>query len=225
MRTKLKRLERDAKAIVNDRLLANKEYMAIAAMRNRVQEQLRRRPPAAPGRKPGQQDNFEQVLRELPEYEHQRQLEQLRNQIARGLKEGFVPYTNETLGAFMLKVEKAKDDLKTQYHENAKLHHPEEFRIVEKIDYKRIHFSELPGNMAEQMASNIEPPDTLGQMEAAAKIQQLCYTSTNDWDTRQRYEEKYEHLNPIMKRWLQRVKPYRFGEQADRKTPQGNTNE
>jgi hypothetical protein len=213
MRTKLKRLERDSRAMINDRLIANKTYMAAAVARNRAEEQLRRRPPAAPGRKTTQQpDGFEQAFRELPEYEHQQQLEQRRNRINHSLKQGFDPYVNEKLGAFILKVEKAKNKVQTQYHENAKLHHPEEFRIVGKIDYKRIHFGKHAENMAEQLASDIEPPDSLDQMTAAAKIQQLWYTSTDDWDTRQKYEEEYEELNPVMKRWLQRVKPYRFGE-------------
>ena len=46
----------------------------------------------------------------------------------------------------------------------------------------------------------------------AAKLQQLWHTSTGDWDTRQKYEENYDQLNPVMKRWLRRVKPYRYGE-------------
>ena len=137
---------------------------------------------------------------------------------ARGLNE-------EELGAFILKAEKMKDELQTQYHENAKLQNPEEFRIVEKIDYKRIHFGGLQQNMARQRASDIEPPDSLGQMEAAAKTQKLWYTTTDDWDTHQRYEEDYEQLNPTMKRWLQRVKPYRYSQQADQNASQGVTNE
>ena len=79
--------------------------------------------------------------------------------------------------------------------------------------------------MADQLASDIEPPDSLGQMKAAAKIQQIWFTSTDDWETRQRYEEEYEQLNPIMKRWLQRVKPYRYSEPSDKKTSQGYSNE
>ena len=67
--------------------------------------------------------------------------------------------------------------------------------------------------MAEQLASDIEPPDTLGQMTTAAKLQQHWQTSTDDWDTRQKYEENYDQLNPVMKGWLRRVKPYRFGEE------------
>ncbi len=212
MRTKLKRLERDSKAMVNDRLLANKEYVAIATRRHRAEEQLRRRPPAAPASKAvPQADNFEEAFRELPEFKHQQQIEQRRNELHRSLRQNAELYTNEKLSAYALKVEKAKEALFTQYHENAKLDHPEEFRFVGKIDYKRIHFGQYAGNMAEQLASDIEPPDTLGQMTTAAKLQQLWYTSTDDWDTRQKYEENYDQLNPAMKRWLQRVKPYRFG--------------
>ena len=223
MRTERQRLEREAKAMVSDRLIANKEYMTIAALRNRAEEHLRSRPPVSPTSV--QPDDFEQAFRELPEFKHQRQIEERKNQIRRSLEQEFEPYTSEKLGAFVLKVEKAKNDLKTQYHENAKLDHPEEFRIVEKIDYKRIHFNNLAEHMADQLASDIEPPDSLGQMKAAAKIQQIWFTSTDDWETRQRYEEEYEQLNPIMKRWLQRVKPYRYSEPSDKKTSQGYSNE
>ena len=223
MRTERQRLERDAKAMVSDRLIADKEYMTLAALRNRAEEHLRSRPPASPTSV--QPDDFEQAFRERPEYKHQRQIEERKNQIRRGLEQEFEPYKNEKLGVFMLKVEKAKNDLQTQYHENAKLDHPEEFRIVEKIDYKRIHFNNLAALMAKQLASDTEPPDSLGQMKDAAKIQQIWYTSTADWETRQRYEEEYEQLNPIMKRWLQRVKPYRYSDPSDKKTAPGDSNE
>jgi len=213
MRTKLKRLQRDSKAMLNDRLLANRDYIAIATRRHRAEEQLRRRPPAAPASKAvPQADNFEEAFRELPEFKHQQQLEQRRNRLNRSLKQDAELYTNEKLSAYALKVEKAKEALFTQYHENAKRDHPEEFRFVEKIDYKRIHFNGYAENMAEQLASDIEPPDTLGQMTTAARVQQLWYTSTDDWDTGQKYEENYDQLNPVMKRWLRRVKPYRYGE-------------
>ena len=213
MRTKLKRLQRDSKAMVNDRLLANRDYMAIATRRHRAEEQLRRRPPVRPASQAlPQSDNFEEAFRELPEFKHQQQIEQRRNRLSRRLKQDAVVYTNEKLSAYALKVEKAKEALFTQYHENAKLDHPEEFRFVGKIDYKRIHFNAYAENMAEQLASDIEPPDTLEQMTTAAKLQQLWHTSTDDWDTRQKYEEKYDKLNPVMKRWLRRVKPYRYGE-------------
>ncbi|MDE0838656.1 MAG: DUF6055 domain-containing protein, partial [Kiritimatiellae bacterium] len=194
MRTERDRLKRDARAMVNDRLIANKAYMTMTALKNRTQSQQRRRPPVSPVA-PAQQDNVEQAFRELPESAHQRQLEQRRNQFSRSLKESFEPYANKELGAFILNVEKAKDELQTQYHENAKFQNPEEFRVVEKIDYKRIHFGGLQQNMADQRASDIEPPDSLGQMEAAAKTQKLWYTTTDDWDTHQRYEADYDQLN------------------------------
>ena len=115
MRTKLKRLQRDSKAMVNDRLLANRDYMAIATRRHRAEEQLRRRPPVRPASQAlPQSDNFEEAFRELPEFKHQQQIEQRRNRLSRRLKQDAVVYTNEKLSAYALKVEKAKEALFTQ---------------------------------------------------------------------------------------------------------------
>ena len=223
MRTKLARLERDAKAMLSDKLLANKEYLAASASKNRAQRQLRRRPPVSPGAP--QQGDFDRAYRELPEFAHQRQIEQRRNQISRGLQQDFVPYANEKLGPFILEVEKAKNAVQRQYHENAKLHNSEEFRLVDKIDYKRIHFRNSAENMASQMASDIEPPDDMGQLKAAMELQKRWQTSTDDWDTVHKYEKQYEQLNPVLQRWLRRVKPYRFAQPADSNASQGNSHE
>ena len=154
-----------------------------------------------------------------------RKIEHRRNQLSRAIDKGREVYADKKLSPDIIAAEKAKNEFLTQCHENAKLHHAEEFRIAEKIEYKRIHFRQLAENIAAQLASDIEPPDDWNQLQQAVELQKHWQTSTADWDTVHKYEKEYDQLNPVLQRWLRRVKPYRFSLPADSKNSGGIHNE
>ncbi|MBT7068510.1 MAG: hypothetical protein HN919_19605 [Verrucomicrobia bacterium] len=218
MQTEMDRLDRDAKAMVADRLIADTAYMAMAVLKSRQQSVLRDRGPRRPG-------SGSRRGPELPEQQELRKIEQRRSQLSRAIDKDREVYADRKLSPDIIAAEKAKNEFLTQCHENAKLHHAEEFRIAEKIEYKRIHFRQLAGNIAAQLASDIEPPDDWNQLQQAVELQKHWQTSTADWDTVHKYEKEYDQLNPVLQRWLRRVKPYRFSLPADSKNSEGIHNE
>ena len=68
----------------------------------------------------------------------------------------------------------------------------------------------LWANAAETMAGP-DAPDDRKQLRAALKDQGTWHTEC-DWDTMNKWEKNFDTLNPRLKRWLRRAKPYRYAD-------------
>jgi hypothetical protein len=218
MRMKMQHLERSAKARVTDRLMANKNYLATKTLQKRLQQNRHLLHQNRPGLPPAHAHalDYHEAYRELPAFKKHQALQHRLNRSRHSLKKGFEPYANEKLNDLLLKVEKAMNALRTKYDQNAKQANREEFWIANKTSYKRRHFSihdVLSRPMAERLTADIEPPDDMKQLQEAVEGQQTWYTSPADWDTYHDEEKDFENRNHRIKRWMKRIKPYRYGEE------------
>ena len=57
--------------------------------------------------------------------------------------------------------------------------------------------------------------DDLAQLKVAVEWQKRWYLSTSDWDTEHEQEKDYKNRNHRIKRWLKRIKPYRYGDNVN----------
>ncbi len=129
-------------------------------------------------------------------------------------KAAFEPYAREKLGDFPVEVEAAGNAWNKKCAENANALAPDESRVVGDTSYKRRHFS-LSDKVSPAIADRLagpSAPDDLKQLKTAVNWQKRWYTSTSDWDTEHRQEKDYENRNHRIKRWLRRIKPYRYGD-------------
>ncbi|MHC4248460.1 MAG: LamG domain-containing protein, partial [Planctomycetota bacterium] len=215
MRAKLGHLERAAKALVTDRLMADADYIATKVLLIRAQADRRLKLPepsgesAAAAKKP----DFNEAQRELPAWKKRDELRASLRQ-APDPKAAFEPYAREKLGDFPVEVEAAGNAWNRKCAENAHEANPDEYRVVGDTSYKRRHFSlsdRVSPAIAERLAGP-SAPDDLKQLKTAVDWQKRWYTSTSDWDTEHRQEKDYEDRNHRIKRWLRRIKPYRYGD-------------
>jgi hypothetical protein len=218
MRAKLGHLERATKALATDRLMADAEYIATKVLLMRAQADRRRKLPeppdasAAAAKKP----NFNEAQRELPAWKRRDELRASLRQVP-DPKAAFEPYAREKLGDFPVEVEAAGNAWNKKCAENANALNPDESRVVGDTSYKRRHFS-LSDRVSPAIADRLagpSAPDDLKQLTTAVNWQKRWYTSTSDWDTEHRQEKDYEKRNHRVKRWLKRIKPYRYGDNAN----------
>ncbi len=210
MRMKLQHLERSVKAEVADRLMANEEFMAAKTAQYRARENRPERPEPPEGEEAA--SDYHEAYRELPEFKKKQALERRRNDARRSVENGFEPYANERLGTLVQKVEKAMNALRTRNDENAEASNRDEFHVVDATGYKRRHFSihDVVSRAAADRLAGEKASDDMGQLKAAAETQGKWQLSIDDWNTYHKQEEDFENKNHRIKRWMKRIKPYRY---------------
>jgi len=215
VRAKLQHLERAAEALLTDLLMADAEYMATKVLLIRAQADRRLklpRPPVGSGASPPPR-SFDEALRQLPAWKKRDALRASLREAA-DPKASFEAYAREKLGDFPVKVAAAGNAWNKACAENAEAVNPDEFRFVGDTSYQRRFYSisdRVSPAIADRLAGP-SAPDDLAQLKTAANWQKRWYTSTSDWDTKHRQEKDYENRNSRIKRWLKRIKPYRYGD-------------
>ncbi len=83
-------------------------------------------------------------------------------------------------------------------------------RAIATLDVFPLSQATVIKNVMSMTASMDTAVDDLAQLKSAITLQTQWQTSTDDWDTEHKLEKNYETRNPNVKRWLKRVKPYRY---------------
>jgi hypothetical protein len=83
---------------------------------------------------------------------------------------------------------------------------------VDATGYKRRHFSihDVVSRAAADRLAGEKASDDMGQLKAAAETQGKWQLSIDDWNTYHKQEEDFENKNHRIKRWMKRIKPYRY---------------
>jgi hypothetical protein len=136
--------------------------------------------------------------------------------IRRQIREGVKPYALPTLGPLEIAVDDARIAWEEQRRENGLKSNPDEWRTIQSTQYFRYYYSVRSYTLARAMAdTNIGTPttDELDQAFAALELQPKWLLTTDDWLTMSREEKNFEQQTPLVKRWLRRVKPYRYADE------------
>jgi hypothetical protein len=131
----------------------------------------------------------------------------------RQIQGGFKPYALARLGDLEGEIDKAKIAWEKRGRENGLKINPDEWRMTMSTYYFRRYFSLSPQSISQAIASTtigVSTQDKLDQIRAVVELQSQWLLTTDDWDTLNREEKQYESKNPNVKRWLKRVKPYRY---------------
>ena len=206
-------LKRRQQGILSEALLANKAYIDAEAY---VQaSQLRGQDWRACQRyvTPFSNDYTDALNAVQRPAQGQRERQHEANEIRRQINAGVKPYALPTLGPLNVAIDDARIAWEEQRRENALKSNPDEWRMIQSTQYFRYYYSVRSYTLARAMAdTNIGTPttDALDQAFAALEQQQKWLLTTDDWLTRNREEKDFEQKNPLVKRWLRRVKPYRY---------------
>ena len=127
--------------------------------------------------------------------------------------QGLKPFTQKKLQKDILAVDAARVAWDELAQKNAMANHSDETEMVNKAAYFRRHYTIQPRWLDDAFGDTMAGQgavDDLAQLKSALKLQTQWQTSTDDWDTEHKLEKNYETRNPIIQRWLKRVKPYRY---------------
>jgi hypothetical protein len=93
--------------------------------------------------------------------------------------------------------------------ETALANNPDEYQALVSLNWGKDQYRNA---IVERLKGRILPmmPEDKTQMRQAAPFQLGKWSTTIDWDGRTTWEKSYAQLSPIMKRWLERMKPYMY---------------
>ena len=216
LRTRMDQLKRRQQGILSEALLANKAYIDAEAY---VQaSQLRGQDWRACQRyvTPFSNEYTDALDAVQRPAKGQRERQHEANEIRRQINAGVKPYALPTLGALNVAIDDARIAWEEQRRENGLRSNPDEWRTIQSTQYFRYYYSVRSYTVARAMAdTNIgtTTTDALDQAFAALEQQPKWLLTTDDWLTRNREEKDFEQKNPLVKRWLRRVKPYRYADE------------
>ncbi len=127
--------------------------------------------------------------------------------------QGSKPFVQKKLQKDTLAVDAARVAWDELAAKNAMANHSDETDMVNGAAYFRRFYTIQPQRLDEAIGGTLAGEgavDDLAQLKSAIKLQTQWQTSTDDWDTEHKLEKDYETRNPIVQRWLKRVKPYRY---------------
>jgi hypothetical protein len=199
---------KDLDARTSDELLTNKPYIEAAVRAAYAKQKAREKLPELPIPEPKPtpaKTEFDALGREI---------NQLRGRSRNSRPEAsFEAVKRKALAPLTDELGQLNGELKTMLVRNSLAVRPDEYRMREVTRYKRQQMagrhSMLWGNAAQIMAGP-DAPDDRKQLRAALRDQGSWHT-TCDWDTMNKWEKKYDTLNPRLQGWLRRAKPYRYG--------------
>ena len=131
----------------------------------------------------------------------------------RGIDQGAKPFIQKKLQKDILAVDAARVAWDELAAKNAKASHADETDMVNMAAYFRRYYIIQPQRLDDALGDTMAGQgavDDLSQLKSAITLQTQWQTSTDDWDTEHKLEKDYETRNPIIQRWLKRVKPYRY---------------
>ncbi|MBT7068972.1 MAG: hypothetical protein HN919_21930 [Verrucomicrobia bacterium] len=208
LENKLAETKRTIDALVADHLLEHEAYIE-AAVKARYAQSLSRNkrresPIKRPKEEPAARAAHDAVVAEINALRKQSQ--------GKSSGESFEAYARKKVGPMEEELGNLKKELTDTLRRNALNYRPDEYRVHKDSIYKRRCLSGRHNQLWEkggELLAGPTAPDDLGQLEGAIRDQGRWHT-TCDWDTMNKWEKKYDTLNPRLQGWLRRAKPYRY---------------
>ncbi len=208
LETKLAETKRTIGALVADRLLEHEEYIEVAVKARHAQSLSRNKRRESPVKRP--KDDLparaahDAAVAEINALKKESQ--------SKSGGDSLEEYTRKKMGPMEEELGDLKKELTETLRRNALDYRPDEYRVHQDSIYKRRHLFHRHNKLWEsagKMLAGPPAPDDLGQLQSAIRDQGRWHT-TCDWDTMNKWEKKYDTLNPRVQGWLRRAKPYRY---------------
>ena len=126
-------------------------------------------------------------------------------------------FTQAFVGDLGTQLGEAQTRLAEKFNENGQTGpSPDEHRATQDTDYLRCFMATRYENLSRAIANTLPgppPSEDVKQLATAFELQKKWLTSCKDWETRHAYEINFESKNWRLKRWLRRIKPYRYAEE------------
>jgi hypothetical protein len=204
--------QRREKALLSEALLKNKAYIDANIQKGLLQE--KQNALRAGQRKAPFTNEYTQTLAACSDRAKTQPINQRINKINRSISNGELPYVREHLSEFGEKVETAKAAWENTRHENAMKTNPDKWKALKASSHFWARFN-AKRKIVEALVNIALGPDSvddLKQLRIALKLQQSSQWlfTTDDWNTKHKLEEDIEKKNKHVRRWMKRIKPYRY---------------